>query len=436
MFGSFGDKLKEKKLAKQQQLTSATNSVSLSNSEGIAADPYKLAAQRTAPTKRQRETDELAPSAPSPVSTPERAPDSSLAPPEPTTPIHPLVDEKSFLAKRQQMLDECHSFLERLPHPNDLNKKSDSVPMYHSGASLTLDQVSRIIELGEMPLIGGRWANATQLMEQKSTIHTTAATHSSETNGSSNSPGSSRSAVVAAMSLLFDDNNGDAAAKKCLPVGTQPHRMAIAQLYRAINWIWYSMLKWRLEMLHRDLRYEVYLAERKALTAQAIRDRGELIATSRERINEFVAADGKLLLLVEAMLWDLSALLLWKPDTSSASSSSTAAQATGPELAIPASLREGLSELSRHAAAGRHDEADSVYYQTLMGSSKWRIGLFTAGDMHIRRSLEKTQREKVKHVMNNETALRSLHGVKLLLSAAQREKWLYPCDFSCAALDG
>lgn len=57
--------------------------------------------------------------------------------------------------------------------------------------------------------------------------------------------------------------------------------------------------------------------------------------------------------------------------------------------------------------------ARQTYNDLTLGNANWKLGLFSGGEVHMRRSMEKVERHHVSHLLNNEKALSLLHVVYL-----------------------
>lgn len=89
---------------------------------------------------------------------------------------------------------------------------------------------------------------------------------------------------------------------------------------------------------------------------------------------------------------------------------------------VPKSLREALHRMivqhvqhSRQYAAARQD-----YVDITMGTANWKLGLFSGGEVHMRRSMERVERNRIMHLLNNEHAMHLLQAVRELASYAER----------------
>lgn len=90
---------------------------------------------------------------------------------------------------------------------------------------------------------------------------------------------------------------------------------------------------------------------------------------------------------------------------------------------VPVDLRESLhrmlvQHLQRHRnfMAVRQDYVDAT-----MGTANWKLGLFSGGEVHMRRSMERVERNRIHHLLNNEHATHLLQSVREVTSFAEQQ---------------
>lgn len=71
---------------------------------------------------------------------------------------------------------------------------------------------------------------------------------------------------------------------------------------------------------------------------------------------------------------------------------------------------------ARHSMTSVVTAARQAYNNLTLGNANWKLGLFSGGEVHMRRSMEKVERNRVYHLLNNEKALTLLHVVHLWIS--------------------
>lgn len=74
---------------------------------------------------------------------------------------------------------------------------------------------------------------------------------------------------------------------------------------------------------------------------------------------------------------------------------------------------EGGLPSTRHSITALVTAARQAYNDVTLGNANWKLGLFSGGEVHMRRSMEKVERHRVHHLLNNEKALALLHVVHL-----------------------
>lgn len=85
---------------------------------------------------------------------------------------------------------------------------------------------------------------------------------------------------------------------------------------------------------------------------------------------------------------------------------------------VPTALRNGLHRLlvehlqsEDNSVAARQDYTDIT-----QGNANWKLGLFSGGEVHMRRSMERVERNRIYHLLNNERAMGLLHVVRLWIA--------------------
>lgn len=187
-------------------------------------------------------------------------------------------------------------------------------------------------------------------------------------------------------------------------------------------WIWRGLLMWRLRIIKGELTYDVHRAEADSLTPEEVRVRGARIASHRQALREYASAHTALCRFLVALLHDCSAVESLN-DASSKSApqkkhrTETSSRETlqSSPLMLPDKMVDGFYSAVMLSSRGNAGGSEQAYYETVIGTEKWRLGLYSAGDMHMRHTLEKTQRDRVVHILNNEQAMASFHAFKKVL---------------------
>lgn len=64
--------------------------------------------------------------------------------------------------------------------------------------------------------------------------------------------------------------------------------------------------------------------------------------------------------------------------------------------------------------------ARQAYADLTLGNSNWKLGLFSAGEVHMRRAMERVERNRIAHLLNNEKGMKMLHSVMELVKFAEK----------------
>ncbi|KAG5504965.1 hypothetical protein JKF63_04412 [Porcisia hertigi] len=101
---------------------------------------------------------------------------------------------------------------------------------------------------------------------------------------------------------------------------------------------------------------------------------------------------------------------------------------------IPLDLRKNLHTMVvRHLQQERNFMAvRQDYVDMTMGTANWKLGLFSGGEVHMRRSMERVERNRIAHLLNNEHATHLLQAVRELTifveqqAVAKRASFFWP----------
>ncbi|CAD2218400.1 Prp18 domain containing protein, putative [Angomonas deanei] len=90
---------------------------------------------------------------------------------------------------------------------------------------------------------------------------------------------------------------------------------------------------------------------------------------------------------------------------------------------VPADMSLKLHHLLVLTFQVRHHyaEARQAYVDLTHGNADWKMGLYTGGEVHMRRSLERVDRNRVSHLLNNEHAVSLLHGLMEMIRFGETE---------------
>ncbi|KAG5479086.1 hypothetical protein LSCM1_02933 [Leishmania martiniquensis] len=156
----------------------------------------------------------------------------------------------------------------------------------------------------------------------------------------------------------------------------------------------------------------VYLALQNALPADVRLVQGRAVADEVDKWRALARTRQDALELLAYVCSDY--------ETSAAASRSSAAAAS---FVIPAELRKSL-----HTMVVRHLQQEhnfmavrQDYVDITMGTANWKLGLFSGGEVHMRRSMERVERNRIAHLLNNEHATHLLQAVRELTIFAEQQ---------------
>ncbi|AAZ12344.1 Prp18 domain containing protein, putative [Trypanosoma equiperdum] len=98
--------------------------------------------------------------------------------------------------------------------------------------------------------------------------------------------------------------------------------------------------------------------------------------------------------------------------------------------AIPVDMAKNLFLLQKLLRSRDFPGCRQLYVDLTLGTANWKLGLFSGGEVHMRRSMERIERRRIAHLLHNENALRLLHAVRELMDFVQQhEAVLQDCFF-------
>ncbi|GET88560.1 hypothetical protein, conserved [Leishmania tarentolae] len=169
--------------------------------------------------------------------------------------------------------------------------------------------------------------------------------------------------------------------------------------------------------------HAVYLGLQNALPADVRLLQGRAIAEEVDRWRALARTRQDALELLSYVCSDYH--------TSAAASLST----TATDFIIPSDLRKNLHTMVvRHLQQERNFMAvRQDYVDITMGTANWKLGLFSGGEVHMRRSMERVERNRIAHLLNNEHATKLLQAVRELTIFVERNALAGASTFFCSA---
>ncbi|CBZ27056.1 conserved hypothetical protein [Leishmania mexicana MHOM/GT/2001/U1103] len=168
----------------------------------------------------------------------------------------------------------------------------------------------------------------------------------------------------------------------------------------------------------------VYLGLQNALPADVRLLQGRAIAEEVDRWRALARTRQNALELLSYVCSDY--------DTSAAASSPST---TAVDFIIPSDLRKNLHTMVvRHLQQERSFMAvRQDYVDITMGTANWKLGLFSGGEVHMRRSMERVERNRIAHLLNNEHATQLLQAVRELTIFVEHHAPAKASPFFCPA---
>ncbi|CUG73074.1 Hypothetical protein, putative [Bodo saltans] len=419
MFGALAAKLAAKKLQQQQQQQQQQQSLARRDEAPAATASYQSTSQiqQETASKRQREEDDATSAAAQKKKNESVPVVVELSATDVTVNTSPLPSATIVATKQAILFLEAEEFTalhttamvevtDHLPTPpptesTDVASSSTSNNPTSSSLSPPLPVIPEQV-LSALLTSGGLRCGLRPLKVLSNCLVTA---EDAFPPSSSSSPLDAELASIVAR-LATQPSWSSSSSAKIEPTDNRIHkRILIAR------WLWGSLLRWRLAVLQSCATHQVHLGEAEKLSGEDVRRFGHRIASQRDAMREYARSHAGVARLMCALLVDAT------------SSSSNNKKDSSSSLILPDTMTDGLYDIATFAEGSQFEESEGAYFQTVIGSEKWRLGLYSAGDMHMRHSLEKTQRDRVRHVLNNESAMASLHAVKRIITLL-RLKWV------------
>ncbi|KEG12303.1 hypothetical protein DQ04_01821080 [Trypanosoma grayi] len=157
--------------------------------------------------------------------------------------------------------------------------------------------------------------------------------------------------------------------------------------------------------------YDAYLLSRHALPDLVRCARGREVALTLETWREAYR--------VRQCVLDFLAYALHDVNTVMEFSSNGDRKCDAAPRIIPTEIVDSLYDMVQHLRRRDFATCRQLYVDLTMGTANWKLGLFSGGEVHMRRSLERIERRRIAHLLHNEGAVRLLHALRELMDFVQ-----------------
>ncbi|KAF8280792.1 hypothetical protein TcBrA4_0092430 [Trypanosoma cruzi] len=89
---------------------------------------------------------------------------------------------------------------------------------------------------------------------------------------------------------------------------------------------------------------------------------------------------------------------------------------------VPPKIVDSIFFMVQHLRRRDFTAVRQAYVELTMGTANWKLGLFSGGEVHMRRSMERIERRRIEHLLHNERAVRLLHVLRELIEFVQKNE--------------
>ncbi|ORC87943.1 uncharacterized protein TM35_000191870 [Trypanosoma theileri] len=192
----------------------------------------------------------------------------------------------------------------------------------------------------------------------------------------------------------------------------------------ALCWHWLGALRGNGANTERGggWSYNVYLLSRHALPDVVRHTRGREVALALEAWREAYRVRQNVLDFLAYAFHDVEELLQFRSNSNRKSDEVS--------RIIPVKVVDSLFQMVQHLRRREFSACRQIYVDLTMGTANWKLGLFSGGEVHMRRSMERIERRRIEHILHNERAVQLLHALRELMDFIQQnEASLSPHSF-------
>ncbi|KAH9600518.1 Prp18 [Trypanosoma melophagium] len=185
----------------------------------------------------------------------------------------------------------------------------------------------------------------------------------------------------------------------------------------ALCWHWQAALRGTGVKTSREggWSYNVYLLSRHALPDVVRHTRGREVALALEAWREAYRVRQNVLDFLAYAFHDLEELLQFRSNNKNNKSDEVS-------RIIPVEFVESLFQMVQHLRRREFSSCRQLYVDLTMGTANWKLGLFSGGEVHMRRSMERIERRRIEHILHNERAVQLLHALRELMDFIQQNE--------------
>ncbi|RNF00788.1 uncharacterized protein Tco025E_08733 [Trypanosoma conorhini] len=198
-----------------------------------------------------------------------------------------------------------------------------------------------------------------------------------------------------------------------VPQQLEPLITILRVLWLALCWHWAMALSGKKggDSPEEGWSYNVYLLSRHALPDLVRTTRGRDVALALEAWQAAYRVRQNMLDFLAYILHDVGVVVRLSGSDGSTSDEE-------PRI-VPLKLVDSIFLMVQHLRCRDFAACRQVYVDLTMGTANWKLGLFSGGEVHMRRSMERIERRRIEHLLHNERAVRILHVLRELMDFVQ-----------------
>ncbi|RNF13333.1 hypothetical protein TcG_08461 [Trypanosoma cruzi] len=187
-------------------------------------------------------------------------------------------------------------------------------------------------------------------------------------------------------------------------------------LWLALCWHWVVALRGKegKEVSENGWSYNVYLLSRHALPITVRNTRGRDVALALQEWQEAYRVRQNMLDFLAYILHDMGVVLRFSGDDASKGDENL--------RIVPPKIADSIFCMVQHLRRRDFTAVRQAYVELTMGTANWKLGLFSGGEVHMRRSMERIERRRIEHLLHNERAVRLLHVLRELIEFVQKNE--------------
>ncbi|RNE95571.1 hypothetical protein TraAM80_10176 [Trypanosoma rangeli] len=219
--------------------------------------------------------------------------------------------------------------------------------------------------------------------------------------------------LLSALKVALKSTNNEQVA---FPQHLESLIIILRTLWLALCWHWAIALCGTegSESRENGWSYNVYLLSRHALPDVVLTTRGRDVTLALEAWKVAYHVRQNVLDFLAYILHDVGVVLRFSQSDDSRTHEES--------RIVPLKLVDSIFQMVQHLRRRDFAACRQIYVDLTMGTANWKLGLFSGGEVHMRRSMERIERRRIEHLLHNERAVRILHVLRELVDFVQKNE--------------